>query len=534
MSNKNTINAAPTAPEPAESIEALRAHLQRYNNEHSVLITIAERIAQGGNLEALFAEILPLCRGVLRAGGIALLHEAGGQTAEEGPLAEAMRGHHAAILLSRPDTALETSQPEQIPPALASLQAFKSTLIMPLKANGVRYGVLWLAYDSPYAFTTLDSQFVKIVGGQLAAVLANASASAAAKHSAQSLSAILASSVDPILVADAEGKIILCNPAAEQVLAVQAEQVLGKTLESLNDGDSQAIAPLLAMIRGQSSEVIEWKGRDERYFAPRLSAMRNPDAEGQTSGHILILSDITRYRNLRENLSELASTLSHDMRTPLTYMKGYADMLPMTGSLTDKQKQFVEKIAVGIERLTDMVNKILDANRLDPEGNYQLLRETCDMMEMMQEVASTHRAAAERKGLEFETDFANNLPVINIDRTMLRRAIENLTDNAIKYTLKGKVSLRAYVRDNNLYVSVADTGVGISEENQKTAFERFRRIHRRDDTQKVKGTGLGLYIVKRIAHFHEGEVTVSSKEGEGSTFLISIPLAGKNLIGGGD
>jgi two-component system, OmpR family, sensor kinase len=118
-----------------------------------------------------------------------------------------------------------------------------------------------------------------------------------------------------------------------------------------------------------------------------------------------------------------------------------------------------------------------------------------------------------------------------LDDVMLRRALNNLVDNAIKYTPEGgTITVGAHVKNNNLVFTVQDTGLGISEDNQKHLFERFRRVRRREH-QGIKGNGLGLFIVRSVAQKHGGDAWIASKEGEGSTFTISIPLEGPNLLG---
>jgi signal transduction histidine kinase len=246
---------------------------------------------------------------------------------------------------------------------------------------------------------------------------------------------------------------------------------------------------------------------------------------------VLLLRDITRYRNLRDNQSEFVSTVSHDLRSPLTYMHGYATMLPMVGELNEKQKGFADKIILGISQMTDLVDKILDASRLDPEGNYELNRETCDVSKIVSDIVSNHQQAAEKKNISLNSDMRDGVPILNLDDVMLRRALNNLVDNAIKYTPdNGSVTVSARIRDNNLVLAVTDTGLGISEENQKHLFERFRRVRRREH-QTIKGNGLGLFIVKSVAQKHGGDAWVESAEGQGSSFAIRIPLEGANLLG---
>lgn len=276
-------------------------------------------------------------------------------------------------------------------------------------------------------------------------------------------------------------------------------------------------------------EFSEWVNAEGHTFSARPADVVGPD--GALLGRLITLRDITRHRRMRENQKEFTSMVSHDMRSPLTYMKGYMDMLPMIGSLTDKQRDYAGRIAMGIQHLADLVDKILDASRLDPDGNYQLNREPCDIGALVDDMANTHLAPAERKGLILEVAASHHLPILNLDVEMMKRAMNCLVDNAVKYTPEGgRVTLVAHVDGDEMKIEVKDTGLGISPEHQKRLFERFQRVRRPEHT-RVKGSGLGLYIVRRVAETHGGRVWVESEVGEGSTFGLAIPIGGPNLVG---
>jgi signal transduction histidine kinase len=147
-------------------------------------------------------------------------------------------------------------------------------------------------------------------------------------------------------------------------------------------------------------------------------------------------------------------------------------------------------------------------------------------------VVNTHSAPAEKKGIKILQEVDPAMPILNLDDAMLRRALNNLVDNAVKYTPEnGTITVGAAVQDHNLLLTVKDSGLGITEENQKILFERFRRVRRREH-HGVKGSGLGLFIVRGVALRHGGDAFVESKEGQGSKFSIKIPLEGPNLLGG--
>ena len=225
--------------------------------------------------------------------------------------------------------------------------------------------------------------------------------------------------------------------------------------------------------------------------------------------------------------------VSHELRSPLTSMQGFASMLEsqMVGDLNEKQAHFVSKILSGIVQMTSLVDNIQDAGRYDPEtGFYEIERNYCDLIEIANRIVSNHLVPAEKQELAVEVVTSDDVPIINADTNMLERAITNLVDNAIKYTPNGgHIEIAIKRSGDEIVLSVSDDGHGISDEDQRYLFERHTRI-RRQEHKRVKGSGLGLFIVRSVAQRHGGDAWVESVEGEGSTFYISIPLEGPNLL----
>ncbi len=512
-----------------ESLDELNERLKQTTDGQALLLEITQRIAAGGSLGAMLPDIINATLRVLHADGIRVVlnSPSGLMTYASGPSAGKMVKFDSLISsLAQEHGPFQIADLAQADKALAPLKKVISGVVaLPLTAQYRVLGVLWIAYDNPPHFGADDTTFLSIVAGQTAVAVANARAFDEARRGREHLAAILSSSADPILVVDEQESLVLLNPAAERALGVEANAAIGKPIGEVINAE-----PLVELLRGSAeTEGLEWQNELGQTFSPRVSDVLND--QNERTSRVLVLRDITRYRNLRDNQTEFVSTVSHDLRSPLTYMHGYATMLPMVGSLTEKQQGFADKIIAGIAQMTDLVDKILDASRLDPEGNYELNREPCDIAKMVSDIASSHQQPAEKKNLALSTQVDPAVPILNLDDVMLRRALNNLVDNAIKYTPEhGSVTIGAEVRDNNLVLTVSDTGLGISEENQKHLFERFRRVRRREH-QAIKGNGLGLFIVKSVAQKHGGDAWIESKEGEGSTFAIRVPLEGPNLIG---
>lgn len=236
-------------------------------------------------------------------------------------------------------------------------------------------------------------------------------------------------------------------------------------------------------------------------------------------------------RRQTENMMMFLQTVSHDLRSPLTAAKGFVDMIPMVGDLNNKQTEMREKVITSIIDMTNLVEKVLDAGRLDPEmGAYELRRDACDPRDLVNKVASNLASAAQKKSINLRSEIDAAIPVLFLDPLMLERALVNLVENAIKYTPdQGEVTVQAELDDDSLVLSVADNGLGIPPEKQATIFDRGSRI-RRAEHRTIRGSGLGLFIVKNVARQHHGDVFLSSEEGKGSIFRIVIPLQGNSLV----
>ena len=244
----------------------------------------------------------------------------------------------------------------------------------------------------------------------------------------------------------------------------------------------------------------------------------------------------SKYERHNRNQHEFLRIVTHDMRSPLTSMHGFGSMLEsdMVGDLNEKQARFVEKIMSGIAQLALQIDNMQDAGRYDPEtGFYEMSRSATDLIDLVQKVVHDSLLPAEKQNLQLSFTADESVPIINIDASMIERSVVNLIDNAIKYTPDGgQVDVFVRHKKDDVVIAVKDTGLGISEENIDQLFKRHFRIRRREH-KRVKGSGLGLFIVRSVALKHGGDAWVESRDNEGSTFFIRIPLKGENLLGGG-
>ncbi len=333
------------------------------------------------------------------------------------------------------------------------------------------------------------------------------------------LMAILDSVKAPIILLDPMYRIIALNQQSYQLFKLDLATLAGKTLTDLPHGNE------LSELLNGSDALREWAVGENVY---------TPIIEVAPHGWTILLNDVSHYKRLNHSQSESMRYVLHDLRSPLTAIQGFASMMSAVGELNEKQEYFITKILSGVAQMTALVENVQDAGRYDPDsGSYQVMRVPTDLAQIVRKIVDNHLVPAE-KTLSVSLSVAENLPIINADETMLQRAINNLVDNAIKYTPDGgSIHVSVTRSDGKIIIAVEDTGLGISPQNQAQLFNRHARIHRQE-FKKIKGTGLGLFIVRSVAKRHGGDAWVESDDGHGSTFYISIPLEGANLLSSAD
>jgi two-component system sensor histidine kinase NblS len=260
-----------------------------------------------------------------------------------------------------------------------------------------------------------------------------------------------------------------------------------------------------------------------------LKIMLSPiqDADGDMLGFVLIMHDVTKETEVDKMKTSFISNVSHELRTPVTTIKSYVDTIYNHGKDLDQETydEFIETINSETDRLKKLVNDILDFSRLD-EGTVVLERELSDISPVINLTVQSVKVLADQKKITLSTAIESGLPKLYINSDSIERVLRNLLSNAIKYTDEnGRIRVRAEVTEmgDALEVSVQDSGLGIPEEHLPHIFDRFYRVENKVHT--VKGTGLGLHLVKvAIEKHHGGEVFAKSEVGVGSTFGFRIPL----------
>ena len=389
-------------------------------------------------------------------------------------------------------------------------------LAVALRHENRYYGVVWAAFEQAHNFSEADVRFVTTLAGQAALAVANARLFLNVEVARRQLEAIINSTPDPVLVTDQQNHLLIANRAAGQSLEINIQKVHGQTVEKVIQ-QKPLLDLLLASGEKQSVEVILPDNRT--YLATASSVV----ADGRSVGRVCILRDVTKFKELDTMKSEFVATVSHDLRSPLTLMRGYATMLEMVGDLNDQQQNYVKKIVTGVENMSRLVNTLLDLGRIEIGVGLQL--ESVSVLDILERVTSALQMQATQKEIGFNVEIPKDMPqTVEADQALLHQAVYNLVENALKYTPeKGSVTVRVKAKDNAMIFEVEDTGIGIEPDDLPRLFEKFYRGKQRE-ARAQHGSGLGLAIVHSIAESHGGKVWVESKLGKGSIFFLQIPL----------
>ena len=337
------------------------------------------------------------------------------------------------------------------------------------------------------------------------------------------LETILSGMIEGVIVVDQEGRIVLMNPALRRSLSL-ASSFEGKPLiEAVRNPRIQEIVKQAMDQRGQVvTEEVTFPGPPPRIF--RASAIST--GPGRPSSDVIcVFADITDLRRLEVIRRDFVANVSHELKTPLASIKGYAETL-LDGALEDRShaKGFVEIILRQADHLEKLINDLLDLARIEA-GKMEILPIPLLVQQVIPEILEAIRPVWEPKPLRVETDLPPSLPPVLADPGALRQILSNLLDNAIKFTPPGgQVSVRGSLQGDHLQVEVRDSGAGISSSDLPRIFERFYRA----DVSLPRtpaSTGLGLAIVKHLVIAQGGQVWAESHLGAGSAFFFTLPLA---------
>ncbi len=404
---------------------------------------------------------------------------------------------------------LERDVPEKIKTAYL----VHSLIYVPLYIHGRVIGVLGVDNRQRRGyFTQRHVERLTALAEYAAVALDNAQLFTAANAERRRLETVLNNIEDGIVVLNPNGEAIIINRVARQALDIDPHlSVLGRQYtEFCPDRDLEA--GIREALDGHEFHT-EITAPDGRVFS--LQAVPIPEV-----GVAITLHDVTHFKELDRIKNEFVSAVSHDLRSPLTAILGYVELLERAGPLNDTQKEFVKRVRLSVENITALINDLLDLGRI--EAGFDLEKEVVSIVSVLRYAIESGREQAEKKGVCFHSMVEENLPTVFGNAVRLRQMLDNIIGNAVKYTpIGGCVTVTAEGRGQQVIIRISDTGPGIPPSEQPYIFNKFFRGS--NVASETSGTGLGLAIVKSIIESHHGRVWVESEVGKGTTFTVVLP-----------
>ncbi len=372
-------------------------------------------------------------------------------------------------------------------------------------------------------FNQDDLRLLEMLGEQAAAVISNAQVYIKLTEEKERLEDALKSIHAGVVVISSDGSIRLINRAACQLLNLPADGYEGKKFTGVitNDEILELLNETFNTHHEQSTEV---ELSDEQIFRVETSTVAGEN--GQLSDVVAIFADISDIRHVERMKTTFVSTVSHELRTPLTSIKGFiSTLLDDTEELYDNRtrQEFYGIIDQECDRLTRLISDLLNISRIESGHSLDMHISQINLHSLAQQVLNTQQQYTTDH--ELINEIPEDLPTIEGDADKIAQILDNLIGNAIKYSPDGgQVVVDAVDEGETVHIDVTDEGLGIPQRHQDKIFDRFQMVDGDTRRQGIKGTGIGLYLVRHLAHAHGGDVRLAwSEVGEGSTFSVSLP-----------
>ncbi len=393
--------------------------------------------------------------------------------------------------------------------------------------EGTVHGVLSVYTKEPRRWSAEETETLHAFGRNASAALSSAELYQSVALDRERSAAILSNIADGIVAVDREGHVVLWNAAAAEITGVPAEEALGRTPSDVLQRDLESTGDAPA---GERLTSIR-RGGEEIWLSLTEAVMRDP--AGAVAGRIYAFRDISSERVVEQMKSEFVSNVSRELRSPLTSIYGFAETLLRDDVLFEEQERstFLGYIASEAERLTTIVDRLLSVARLD-SGDLQVQLAPTDVGAVVKEVVSAAEHTLGGEGHRFVVDLPPEPLEAEADSDKLRQIVTDLVENAVKYSPDGgTVTISARRLDDSVEVSIEDEGIGVPESERLRIFVKFYRAESAGRDLESGGTGLGLFIAKELLAAMRGRIWVRAREGRGSSFVFTLPLAGQPVAG---
>jgi len=412
---------------------------------------------------------------------------------------------------------LRTGQPvlldENTPQKIKTAYLVHGLVYVPLQYKGQVFGVLGVDNrHSRFQFQKRDVQLLSTLADYAAIAIQNARLYHDTRLERNKLETILKRIQDGVVVVDQQYRIILMNPMAISALSPKESDVIGRLARDVIPYTE--VVNLLELSTRSLTSRLELMVEDGRVFD--VQRIPIPDV-----GTAVTLHDITQLKKLDRIKSEFVSTVSHDLRSPLTAILGYVELIERAGPVNELQQEFIRRVQASVQNITHLVDDLVNLGRI--EAGFDTRKESINIKQMLDHTIESFKKALERKEHHLALDLPPDFPLFFGNPVQIRQMFEHLLDNAIKYTPPGgQITIRGRVEQEQIILQFCDNGIGIPAVDLPFVFDKFYRAS--NASPEVLGSGLGLAIVKSIVEGHQGRIWVESVVGQGSTFTIVLPL----------
>ena len=410
------------------------------------------------------------------------------------------------VFSTRQPARMETAQANGSDSTHALVQSY---LYVPLQSRARVLGVLRVDNRRPgRPFTAYHQRFLQTLADYVAIAIENASLYARTEVERAQFDAILKEMVDGVVAVDCNQRLLLMNPSARGALQVRTPDVTSRPFTEVIEN-----AEMRGFLKGENQRG-EFKLDDGRVFNAHSTAIAGV-------GRVVVMQDITALKELDRIKSDFVNTVSHDLRSPLTAILGYVELIGRVGPVTDQQAEFIRRIVFSVQSITALITDLLDLGRI--EAGFDEQKEVTHLATVIRFAVDDAQAQAEVKRQVLKAQIAPGLPNVLANPPRMRQMLANLIGNAIKYTpAGGAIKVSALADGETIVISVADTGLGIPPSDLPYIFNKFYRAS--NIRERYEGTGLGLSIVKSIVENHGGRIWVDSRPEEGTTFTVILPV----------
>ena len=402
---------------------------------------------------------------------------------------------------------------EKSPQKIKTSYLVKTLIYVPLKVHDKVIGVLGVDNrESVRPFTSQHITLVSALADYAAIAIENARLFAGTEIERSKLEAILTRIEDGVIVVDANGNVILVNRIARALFDLEDKDIIMKPVEEV------FVHEQMVGLLKNGHETFPYRCEIELDNGRVINAQLNyvPDV-----GLTVTMHDVTYFKELDRIKSEFVSNVSHDLRSPLTAILGYVELLERVGPVNDKQRSFIQRVQVSVRNITELINDLLDLGRI--ESGFDERKVSLSLQNVVQYSVESFKDRIIESDHKLVMDIPENLPQIIGDSVRLRQVVDNLLGNSLRYTPNGgKISISARDENEQIILQVSDNGYGIPAVERPHIFEKFYRAS--NVVENISGSGLGLAIVKSIVENHNGRIWVDSVEGEGSTFTVVLPI----------